>query len=719
MHSHRSSKKSQKPFKSKHASKGSIKAMNKGKIEKTTAGNKATKVMGKWDRRNQKDQIRAAKMVELATDRKLFDGKSGAPKIVTVVGMSEDVDVNAMVCKMMGLESLPSKISTHEVERFKQKFTIITPSLDNFLEVLDAARIADFVVLAFSPVASFDDSEYILKCVAEQGVSNVISVVTESGMLTDKKRAERIDEIKIFSDYFFPQDKIFDIENSTDCANLVRNIAQKFPKGVNWRDQRAFVLADSVEEKDGQVCVSGVVRGKGFNLLRAIHLPGYGDFKIAKAEVLKHGSAELVTPGEDVLAVNQDDDDEDMDMEEDGDDGMDAENKDQASLGVKVDGHHYFHDTAREAMQEKYSKRRVPKGTSEQQAKWLIDETLINSDDEFEDEQMEEDGMDAEDDDDDEANHVEFDMAEETRQLEEYKSLREELDFPDEVEVKPGESAKERFAKYRGMKSLRNWDASQDDYPEEYKKCVTFNYNAMKFRVLKDSTDLQPGQYVKLYIEAPTSIVAEAQEHADSPFVVYGLHKYEDEQAVCHVTMNPCFDADEAAPIKSKDELILQLGPRRLVVNPLYGTESTIAKFDRFLTRSCMATYIGPATFGNVPALWFRKSENGALELVGTGSFDSTDPRKMLIKRAVLTGHPFKIHKKLVTIRYMFFNPEDINWFKAVPLFTKMGRSGFIKMSLGTHGYMKATFDQHLNGMDTVAMALYKRVWPKVSREYE
>lgn len=705
MHSHRSSKKSQKQFKSKHASKGSIKALNKGKIEKTSAGNKAPKVISKWDRRNQKDQIRAAKMVELATDRKLFDGKSGAPKIVTVVGMSEDVDVNALVCKMMGLEGLESKISTHEVERFKQRFTIITPSLDNFLEVLDAARIADYVVLAFSPVAAFDDSEYILKCVAEQGVSNVISVVTETGMLTDKKKTERIEEIKTFSDYFFPQDKIFDIENATDCANLVRNIAQKFPKGVNWRDQRAFVLADNVTEEDGLVCVTGVVRGKGFNLLRTVHLPGYGDFNVAKAEVLKHGNAELVVPGEDVLAVQNDDEDMEMEDEEEAEDETEE-------LGIKVDGHHYFPDTAREAMQEKYSKRRVPKGTSEQQAKWLIDETLINSDDEFEDEQME---MEEQDDDE---NHVEFDMDEETRQLEEYKQARDELDFPDEVELKPNESAKERFAKYRGMKSLRNWDATQDDYPEEYKKCVTFNYNAMKFRVLKDSTDLTPGQYVKLYIEAPVSIVQEAHEHADSPFVVYGLHKYENEQAVCHVTMNPCFDVEEN-PIKSKDELILQLGPRRLVVNPLYGTESTIAKFDRFLTRSCMATYIGPATFGNVPALWFRKSENGALELVGTGSFDSTDPRKMLIKRAVITGHPFKIHKKLVTIRYMFFNPEDINWFKAVPLFTKLGRSGFIKMSLGTHGYMKATFDQHLNGMDTVAMALYKRVWPKVSREYE
>ena len=40
-------------------------------------------------------------------------------------------------------------------------------------------------------------------------------------------------------------------------------------------------------------------------------------------------------------------------------------------------------------------------------------------------------------------------------------------------------------------------------------------------------------------------------------------------------------------------------------------------------------------------------------------------------KRVVLTGHPIKIHKRVVTIRYMFFNREDINYFKAVSLFTK------------------------------------------------
>lgn len=95
-----------------------------------------------------------------------------------------------------------------------------------------------------------------------------------------------------------------------------------------------------------------------------------------------------------------------------------------------------------------------------------------------------------------------------------------------------------------------------------------------------------------------------------------------------------------------------------------------------------------------------------------------------------------KVHKRSAVIRFMFFNRDDILYFKPCQLRTKYGRTGHIKeplgmtnrnlfvinvtiflFILGTHGHMKCVFDGQLKSQDTVLLNLYKRVFPKWTYE--
>jgi pre-rRNA-processing protein TSR1 len=352
--------------------------------------------------------------------------------------------------------------------------------------------------------------------------------------------------------------------------------------------------------------------------------------------------------------------------------------------------------------------------------------------------------------------HVDADDEEEARQLEEFRAGRkteaeEDLEFPDEIELHPETLARERLAKYRGLKSLRTseWNHDEDapHEPLDYKRLLQIaDYKKSYGAALKESLagGVLAGTAVEVELrDVPVSVLAEPL-----PTAMFSLLRHEHKHAV--INLNLSLHSDLETPLKSKDELVVQIGHRRLVVNPIFSgsgnTPNDVHKFDRYLHpgHTAMATFTGPMTWGAVPVLVFRKQQNeesaesaaptlvrfaepaepsspvnSGLRLIGSATTVPPSSSRVVAKRVILTGHPFKIHKRLVTVRYMFFDREDVRWFAALPLWTKRGRQGFIKEPLGTHGYFKATFDGKINPMDAVGVSLYKRVWPRPARAWE
>jgi pre-rRNA-processing protein TSR1 len=135
-----------------------------------------------------------------------------------------------------------------------------------------------------------------------------------------------------------------------------------------------------------------------------------------------------------------------------------------------------------------------------------------------------------------------------------------------------------------------------------------------------------------------------------------------------------------------QDPLLLCVGSRRLQVNPIYSQHTrgggkganNVHKFERYLRHgtTSVATTYGPVIFGAQPCVLLRETSDVqgifqfiafswftltfyfiAPELVAMGTFYNPDTTRIIAKRIILTGHPFKVHRKTATVRYMFFNP--------------------------------------------------------------
>lgn len=552
------------------------------------------------------------------------------------------------------------------------------------------------------------------------------------------------------------------LSSSNSSAALIRTICTISANAPKWvsEAQRPYILSDhySYDSSSEQLTVRGYVRGKcPWNVNSLVHVPNLGTFacQSIQKEVPPHYPKHL--SGGTVPSILESD-------------PLKRESLTLLATPDALEGEQNlvgFDETLEYEEEEEEPEQARPAGWSDYQSSWLdaMDGMSMGEEEMDNGELAKElnqkkgsssaaDTMDLDDDN--------FVSPEERQALIEQrrKNHKEDLDFPDEVDVPEDINARDRFARYRSLKSFRKsfWDP-KESLPESYGSIYHFkNFRATQRDVRADTKDtmeaanetkgnfwgaspaatlaqmrddddeeedllegcVPSGSYVTICLENVSSkIITRISEHGVISAV--GLLPHENKACVLNMGLsqsNSC-NQSEDIPVKSKDILTFRCGWKTWKGRAIFSQNNLNSdkhKYERFLPRDgafFAASVFGPVTYAPCPVLVFREQADCNIEFLAHGSVLTADADRIVVKRIVLTGFPVRAHKRTATVKYMFYNPDDVRWFKPAGLMTKHGLNGHIIESVGEHGAMKCLFNAPIKQHDTVCLPLYKRIYPK------
>lgn len=710
-----------------------------------TTGIKAPKKVTREQRLHQATQLRKLKKERIVEAKRRIGTEAQAPILIGVL----DLQLNSCKSLFDKLQEFqdPNNYEVAKIgerllhirsRRLKLRFSFIALDSSCFDASIDLVKSLDILLInqrcdLMTQPLNFKTNQ-LLRAIRLNCLPSAIHVLDLSSKSFSAKDLSQMKKIAM-SDFEAEKVHVLDKENDVIQLFHLLGTCKRLPS--TFKDNRPQVFGEKIEVIDGCLTVTGFVRRKRLSADQLVNLLGYDDYQIKKIEILADPTALKPSPVEkDFIIhilkpnpVNQ----ESLDQEND----VDPMEVEQTFPTAEEIAKNVEEINARKII------KKLPRGISEYQGAWIQDSDDDISCDDNDAEETESsmavsehdlsDNIDPDDEKQDSTSQQgekmdidEYDKnynnEKEMKILEKLKESRQDMMFPDEVDTPFDIPARVRFARYRGLKSFRtsHWDP-EENLPTDYSRIYQFqNFQSTKRRVINElpSEGADPGQYVRVHLDNVDDEVV-SKIKADDPILMLGLLKYERKMTVMNFLIKTLPDANLTNPVKSKDELIFYVGFRKFKARPIFTNHSTSTKFkyERFLRNdvSTVATVYAPITFSPCPILVFRETYSGKRSLIASGSVLDSNPNRLNIKRIRLAGHPFKLHSKTAVIRFMFFNSEDVQYFKPVELVTRYSRRGHISEPIGTHGHMKCIFDKQIRSDDCVFMNLYKRVFPKWS----
>ena len=686
------------------------------------------------------------------------------PKICCLIALNNEVNIDNFLNEMELIISnnliynekenwkyklnnyIVSYIIPGKIYKGKERLTFIKTTRDIY-SILDACKVSDIIYF----ISSYSKTEYdkwqtdpdkysncidefgykILSMIRAQGLTDHIGIIQDLHLIPNKKQNEIK---KLYQRYLTSEikpNKIFNFYNNKnkDEPNLELNDENEikailrlscalapYTTNLELRKHRSYMLIENIvkdEKNNLNANIYGYIRGNTLIEGKYIHITGFGDYKVLNIEISNDPLPVKSKKKKINKKTKKKKKEKKMDVEE-------KKNNNNKEINNEIIESHPENSNFDKENKPEIINDELPENKKEKESNKIEEEEDIDF------------NIDIKDDDEDISYHSDSNLEDEEEKKKisnkhknktniKYRT-KEEMEFQDEVDTPINILAKERFKKYRGLESMKNgnWNPLEN-LPKEYGSIFSFenirNTNRLAVKFSIQNGEKISGNYIKITIkDFNFDDLKYIKENI--PIVLSTLLDHERKLCVMNYKITPYFEQnDEIIQSLNKSVLECQCGFRRYLIKPIFSVDinknSDKIKYEKYLSKDkfyVCSTY-AQLTYSNSPTILFTRI-NGDLSLVGTGISLDSNAKKIILKKIILTGYPVKIKKKKAIVRYMFFNPTDVNYFKPIQLTTKNGLRGNITESVGTHGYMKCIFNDFIKSNDTVCLNLYKRVFP-------
>lgn len=402
------------------------------------------------------------------------------------------------------VERTASGVTYINLPRFKQRFAFVVPPVGrgNEVAVLDYLKVCDTTLMLTSAAMGEDDvfdkwGHRMFNMISAQGIPSPVVALMDLESLNPKRRGPAKAAAQKFISKLLPKEKLMQLDTNPEGLNVMRRIGGQKKNVLHNQANRPHLFADKVDfipnanptEDEGELQVTGFLRGTPLDVNGLVHVCGLGDFQMSQIlapqdpyKLDKTRNQEMLP---EVRIVAKADPLRQTSLQtENIPDAMDAEQTWPTEEEIA--------EAQKETKKMKLIKR-VPKGFSDYQAAWIPDVETVEADDDQMDDDDSESSSDNDDEDDedefmscenksfdgefekadsdteeyadtasvsdaainDEKYDLQMDFHEERETLKKIKEARVDQLWPDEIDTPLDVPARTRFQKFRGLESFR------------------------------------------------------------------------------------------------------------------------------------------------------------------------------------------------------------------------------------------------------------------------